>query len=301
MKRFISLLVCITIIFNLIGCSNQQEHNNTSINLLTSFYPVYIMTLNITNGIENVNVNNMSNQNTGCLHDFQIQPEDMKNIEKANAFIINGVGMESFMDKITNELPNLKVIDSSVDIELLKSKEYKHENHKHSEYNTHIWVSISNYMKQVENICDSLINLDPYHESEYKKNTEIYLKKLNKLRDDMSNAINSTSKKDIITFHDSFPYFAKEFGLNIVEVINGESGSEPNAQEISSIIKIIQNSDVDALFVEPQYPLTTANVISSETNLKIYTLDPAVTGDANLDSYIKTMYANLNVLKEALH
>ena len=288
-------------ILNLIGCSNQQKHNNTSINLLTSFYPVYIMTLNITNGIENVNVNNMSNKNTGCLHDFQIQPEDMKNIEKADAFIINGVGMESFMDKITNELPNLKVIDSSVGVELLKSKEHKHENHKHSKYNTHIWVSISNYMKQVENICNSLINLDPSHEDDYKKNTKIYLEKLSKLRDDMNNAINNTSKRDIITFHDSFPYFAKEFGLNIVEVINGESGSEPNAQEISNIIKTIQNCDVDALFVEPQYPLTTANVISSETNLKIYTLDPAVTGDINLDSYIKTMYANLNVLKEALH
>ena len=66
---------------------------------MTSFYPMYIMTLNITQGVEGVQVDNMAGQQAGCLHDYQLQNKDMKNLERADVFVINGAGMESFMER----------------------------------------------------------------------------------------------------------------------------------------------------------------------------------------------------------
>ena len=78
------------------------------------------MALNITDGIDGIQVDNMAGQQTGCLHDYQLQSKDMKNIEQADVFVINGAGMESFMEKVTDQLPDLRVIDSSEGISLLR-------------------------------------------------------------------------------------------------------------------------------------------------------------------------------------
>lgn len=83
---------------------------------------MYIETLNVTKGIPNVKVINMTKPQTGCLHDFQLTPEDLKTLEKANVFIINGAGMEAFMDKVIKQQPNIKVIESSKGIALIKDK-----------------------------------------------------------------------------------------------------------------------------------------------------------------------------------
>mgnify|MGYP002472180212 CR=1 FL=1 len=88
MKKFINLFIgslCVLIFAVMSGCSSVKDKD---INLVTSFYPIYIMTLNLTDGISNVSVTNMAENHTGCLHDFRLQTSDMKKIENADAFII---------------------------------------------------------------------------------------------------------------------------------------------------------------------------------------------------------------------
>ncbi|HPZ10334.1 MAG TPA: zinc ABC transporter substrate-binding protein, partial [Candidatus Eremiobacteraeota bacterium] len=77
-------------------------------------------------------------------------------------------------------------------------------------------------------------------------------------------------------------------------------GTEPNARELTETINLIKGKKVKALFIEPQYPKNSADVISRETGLKLYNLDPVVTGPIELDAYIKIMNRNLLVLQEAL-
>jgi zinc transport system substrate-binding protein len=210
--------------------------------------------------------------------------------------------MESFLDKVMKESPNIKIIDSSEGIELIKDEDCENEEgHCDHEYNPHIWVSISNYIKQVENIADGLSKIDPAHSDQYKKNTETYTAKLSTLKTKMHSELDGIKNKDIVTFHDAFPYFAKEFGLNIAGVINHEPESEPSVKELTDVIETVKKLSVKALFVEPQYPSTAANIISRETGTKIYTLDPGATGDKSKDSYINVMENNLKVLKEALN
>ena len=124
MRRVIAAFFCICLLITAgAGCTPRQPEDPPRFRIVTSFYPMYIMALNITDGIDGVQVDNMAGQQTGCLHDYQLQSKDMKNIEQADVFVINGAGMESFMEKVTDQLPDLRVIDSSEGISLLMSGE----------------------------------------------------------------------------------------------------------------------------------------------------------------------------------
>ncbi|MGN1044201.1 MAG: metal ABC transporter substrate-binding protein [Acutalibacteraceae bacterium] len=297
MKKIISIISAVFICIFASGCQKNTAHSTTYV---ASCYPVYIITLNLIDGIDGTEVIHMSENHKGCLHDFQIQSEDLKNIEKSSAFIINGAGMENFLKKVTDEIPKIKIIDSSKDIQLLENHCHHHHHDHDHEYNPHIWMSIDNYIKQTENIADGLIEADPQNEEKYKENRNEYISKLKKLKNDVNFKLKDAVGKSIITFHEAFPYFAKEFGLNIPDVINHEPESEPSAKQISKTINIMKENNINSLFIEPQYKSTAAETISKETGAKIYTLDPAVTGENSKDSYLEIMDKNAETLKEAL-
>ena len=276
---------------------SQANATNTKkdFTVVTSFYPMYISTINITKGIAGVRVVNMTKAQTGCLHDYQLAPEDLKTLEKADAFVINGAGMEMFLDKAMQQQSQLKVVDASKGIVLLKDE--------NGEENPHVWVSISNAILQVQNIAQQLSSLDGTHAAQYKINADEYVKKLSALRDTMHKSLDSVPHKDIITFHEAFPYFAKEFNLNIAAVIEREPGAEPTPKELEETIEKVKESKIKALFAEPQYPSKAAGMIAQETGATVYTLDPGVTGEAKpdaYDDYITIMEKNLKTLQEAL-
>jgi zinc transport system substrate-binding protein len=270
-----------------------QTEKDGSITIATSFYPMYIFTLNVTKDIPGVKVIDMTKPTTGCLHDYSVTPEDMKNLDGAKALVTNGAGMESFMNKVIQQFPDLKVIDSSKGIPLIKGEGNEGDN-------PHVWVSISNAILQVQNIGQQLAVIDPAHASQYQANTQAYVSKLTAEKDKMHQAMDGIKNRDIITFHEAFPYFAREFNLNIVAVIEREPNTEPSARELAETIETINQLKVKALFVEPQYSAKVAETIARETGSKVYTLDPAVTGPMNADAYINIMEKNLVILKEAL-
>jgi zinc transport system substrate-binding protein len=287
----VAVLLAAVILFGAAGCARRTEQN-VRFRVVTSFYPLYIMALNITSGIDGVQVDNMAGQQTGCLHDYQLQSKDMKNIEQANIFVINGAGMENFMQKVTTQLPSMKVLDTSVGVTLLRDDA--------GEPNPHIWVSISNYILQVENMVKGFAAADPQNAAAYWKNAQAYTAKLSVLRDKMHQELSSITYKDIITFHEAFPYFAEEFNLNIVKVVNREPDSQPSARELAQTIKMIRSTGVKAVFAEPQYPQSAANIVAKESGAAVYMLDPSVTGEIDKNAYLDAMEKNLVVLKKAL-
>ncbi|OGO87510.1 MAG: metal ABC transporter substrate-binding protein [Clostridiales bacterium GWE2_32_10] len=293
-------IVLILSVVLLTGCGQTDTKvKQTSINedknlkIVTSFYPIYIETLNVAHDISNVQVINMTKPQTGCLHDYSLTPADLKTLESANIFVVNGAGMEAFITKVVEAQPNLKIIQASEGIELIK-------NESDGEENPHVWVSISNAIAQVKNIEEQLSSIDPENAEKYKTNAGEYINKLEAEKDKMHTALDKVKNKDIITFHEAFPYFAKEFGFNIVAIIEREPGSAPTPKELEDTIDIVKKSKIKALFAEPQYPAQAAETIANETGAKVYTLDPAVSGDGSLNSYIDIMEENLKVLQEVL-
>ena len=298
MKKVI-ILALVVLTFTIIGGCGSEKKNadvGNTLKIVTSFYPMYLDTINITRGVSGVEVVNMTPPQTGCLHDYQLTPEDMKLLETADIFIVNGLGMESFLDKVIEARPNLKIINASDSPEIVSIMEGDVPN-------PHVWLSITYAIEQVKNISKQLCELDPIRANAYKRQTLDYVDELTTLRDELHISLTMLPNKDIVTFHEAFPYMAKEFGLNVAAVIEREPGTEPTPQELAETIEKINSLPVKVIFTEPQYSSKAAETIARETGAKIFELDPIVMGEAkpeNSFDYIDKMLNNVMALAKAL-
>jgi zinc transport system substrate-binding protein len=163
-----------------------------------------------------------------------------------------------------------------------------------------VWISPTLHARQVRNIAEGLARCDPARAEGYRRNAEEYARKLEELGRRMQDALKNVPNRDIVTFHEAFPYFAREFGLNIVAVVEREPGSEPSARELAETIETVRAKGVKALFAEPQYPAKSADAIALETGAVVHTLDPVATGPISAGAYLDAMDRNLAVLQEAL-
>jgi len=298
-KILIMLFISITV---LSGCASNSAQTNSETSstkdgftIVTSFYPMYVETINVAKDIPNVQVINMTEPQTGCLHDYQLKPQDLITLDGADAFVVNGAGMETFLDDVIKQDKDLKIVNASDGIDLIKDES--------GEDNPHVWVSISNCITQVKNIAEQLSVIDPKNAEAYQSNADAYIAKLEALKEKMHASLDTVSNRNIITFHEAFPYFAEEFNLNIVDVIERDPGTTPSPKELENTINIVKESNVKALFAEPQYPTEAAQTIANETGAKVYFLDPGVTGTADetaYDAYLNVMESNLKSLEEAL-
>ncbi len=289
------ILLILLIIFTVSGCGSDKKDDD-KLKIVTSFYPLYLDALNITRGVSGVEVINLTPPQTGCLHDYQLTPEDMKTLETADIFIVNGLGMESFLDKVTEARPNLKIINASDSPEIVPIME-------DGVPNPHVWLSITYSIQQVKNILRQLSEIDPERADKYRMHALEYVDELTTLRDEMHLSLTMLPNKDIVTFHEAFPYLATEFNLNVAAVIEREPGTEPTPQELAETIEKINSLPVKVIFTEPQYSPKAAETIARETGAQIFELDPIVTGEAkpeNLMDYVDRMLNNALTLIKAL-
>ncbi len=110
--------------------AKNTDEADDMLTVVTSFYPMYIAALNIVDGVEGVRLENLSEPQTGCLHDFQLTPEDMKLLSTADVFVINGGGIESFMSDVAKAYPKLDVVEACEDVALL-SEDDADSDHDH--------------------------------------------------------------------------------------------------------------------------------------------------------------------------
>lgn len=294
MKRIKCILYILLITLLFAGCSGSSASNETDkLQVVTSFYPMYIAALNLTQGVEGATLTNLAPETDGCLHDYQLSPKDLLTLSEADLFIINGGGMESFLDKVTSELHTLEIVNTGEGLEWLTDE--------HGHVNGHIWLSIPKHMTQVNQMADALKDRLPKEADIITANATRYNEELAALNLEMHEALDGLPRKNIVTFHEAFPYFAESFGLNIVAVIEQEPGSAPSAGELSDIIGMIKANEADAIFAEPQYSQKSAETISAETGMPVYLLDPIVTGEMTPSAYLDAMRQNLETLKKALN
>lgn len=279
------------------GCAAEGSEEKT---IVTSFYPMYVFTQNIARDVPGVRVVNMTAENGGCLHDYQLQTRDMAMLEGAMALVVNGGGMEQFMDKIAAQQPNLTVVEACSGMEMLPSEETHEAGHDHGAVNPHVWLDPSLAVLQVRSIAQGLAEADGANAEAYLKNGEAYAARIEALDQELRTQLAPLAGSEIVTFHEAFSYMAKAYGLHIAGVIAGDSGEEPSTRQMAKTCDLVKERGVKALFVEPQYPTKTAETIARETGAQVYSLDPVVSGDGSMDSYERAMRENARVLTEAL-
>lgn len=296
-----------------VGVGNDVEKTE-KITIATSFYPVYIFTLNIVDGIDAFEVKCMAEQNIGCLHDYTLTSKDVRLLNDAAVLVINGAGMESFVEDAYKNVEDLSVIDSSTGIELLcgenehgdngNSHNADNENsHNHSHNhtdNSHIWLSVENAKKQVENIKNGLSEQFPEYRYLFFKNYEAYIKRLEALEETQKEYSSAITDKKVITFHKAYDYLAMDLGFQVVACVESDEGGEPSAKKLAELTKHIKEDEICALFIEPQYTGSAAEILKNETGINIYVINPVTSGEASLTAYEDIMKENYELILKAV-
>jgi zinc transport system substrate-binding protein len=275
--------------------------------VLATFAPIHSLALNVAGDAADVSI--LVPPNTGP-HDYSFSPSDIAKIARADVVIMNGVGLEGWLEKgiKTASKKDLLVVDTSRGIDLITGLEVRKLAGVKSEPdpdagggNPHIWLSPLNAITQVKNICDGLAARDPENAQTYKKNADAYNNRLKTLDKDIRSATDSITNKNLITFHDTFPYFARDYGFTVAATFEESPGKEPSPKAIKQLRDIIKSAHVVALFSEPQYSAKAMQVFGQEFKVPVVQLDPMETGDGKKDFYERVMRKNLETLIAAFH
>jgi len=275
--------------------------------ILTSFAPIHSLALNVAADAADVSV--LIPPATGP-HDYAFSPSDMAKLSHADVLIVNGVDLEKWLDKGVKSAgkKNLQIIDSSRGIDLISGLQIRKlagvESEPDSDAggpNPHIWLSPRNAITQVKNIRDGLMARDPENAQAYRKNADAYINRLVALDKDIVAVTSPLANKTLITFHDTFPYFARDYGFTVAATFEQFPGKEPSPKAIKQLRETIASAHVVALFSEPQYSARAMQVFAREFKIPVVQLDPMETGDGGKDFYERVMRKNLETLAAAFH
>lgn len=291
-KRNIIIILAIILVIVLlivIGNLNRNEiERDDKVRIVTSFYPMYIMTLNITEGVENIEVENMADNQVGCIHDYTLTTSDLKKFENADIFVENGYGIENFSNNIKESYPNVKIIESASKItDTIEERE---------EINAHFWTSIDNYILQVREIADRLKELDNANEAKYEENASEYITKLENLKTKYKNELQNLNEKKVVSLNEAFSYLFKFVGIEEELISTDHEQSALSAEQVKNVIDIMNNENIKTIIIAENDDEQNATAIANETGAKIYRLKDGMSGDGSINSYIDVMEDNLETL-----
>ena len=290
------------------GASDSTKNTDEADDMLTvvtSFYPMYIAALNIVDGVDGVRLENLSEPQTGCLHDFQLTPEDMKLLSTADVFVINGGGIESFMSDVAKAYPKLDVVEACEDVALLSEdadteSESDHDHdHDHGDENAHAWMSVPRYRTMVKTIASHLAQKDEAHAKEYYANAEKYDAKLAVLEEKIDSLKSLTGGQNIIIFHEAYEYVADDFSMNACYLLDLDEERSVSAGEVKQVIGAIKDDGVSVILAEELYGKSMGDTVSRETDVHMVYIDPLNRGEYDKDSYLDGMEHNIELIKDA--
>lgn len=285
MKRTLIFILAILLCTNFLACSHAANSE-----IATTTLPVYELTTRLCDGT-GLTVSRIIAENVSCLHDYTLQPSQMKALEAAELTVCSGAGLEDFMADI---MP-ANALDASAGISLLCSDHHEHSGEHHHDNDPHVWLSPENGKIMAENIYTALCQQFPLHAERFTANFDQLINDFDTLISYGQQELSSLSCNSLVTFHDGFAYMAEAYGLTVLHSMEEESGSEASAKELIAICNCVAANHIPAIFIERNGSDRAAAIVSEETGAKIYTLDTGMS-----DGYFDAMYHNIHTLKEAL-
>lgn len=290
-KYVFTVVMLLVIMFAGMGLTsayvNHEGGGTKDFKVVTSFYPMYIAAKNVIGDCSGVTLQNLSEPQTGCMHDYQLTAGDMVSLSSADVFVINGGGMESFLPEVAKQYPHLTVIDTCRQIELAGD-------------NAHVWMSISDYMVQVQTIAQGLAAKDPAHEEVYQKQCTQYLKKLEGLQRKQQEIQKEGRACNVVLFHEAFEYIARDYGLTVAGSMDLDEERQVSAGEAADMVSQIKEHEVKMILAEELYGKDMCETMQKETDVFAVYLNTCVRGDDDADSYLNAMEENLELMHQAL-
>lgn len=297
MKKFtkgISALLICALSLVLPGCGETSPKEKTAtpadntFNVVSSFYPMHILAMNLTKGIDGVSEKSMSDPNLGCIHDHTFSTEDLKKIENADVYIENGLGLEVFNDKIKEAYPETTIIEASSNV-----TDYPQDG---EDKNAHVWTNITDYIKQVQYVSEQLQTLDASHKEAYATNEKAYIEKLEALEADYADKLSAVAGKKVLVLDETLPSFCIYTALETYEIKTDHEQESVSANQIKETIDEMNKEGVKSILVAKNSDKKNAETIAAETGATIYELNSCMVGVETEEAYLNDMRENFDII-----
>jgi zinc transport system substrate-binding protein len=253
----------------------------SNINAVVSILPVQTFVKAI--GGDKVDVSLMV-QPGNSPHTYEPKPSQMVEIAKADLYFAIDVEFEEvWLPKFQNLNPKMQVIDLADDITKMQMQKHQckteeeqeehHSEHEHKGQDPHIWTAPANVEIIAQNIYHALIKKDPTHTSYYKKNLDLFVASINETDRQIIHILSSLKDGEkFMVFHPSWGYFAQAY--NLTQIAVEVEGKEPKPKELIHLLKEAKEEKVKAIFTQPEFSDTVAQIIAKELQIPVVKVSP---------------------------
>jgi len=242
-------------------------------------------------------------------HVFQPAPDHIKSVARAKLVVVNGLGFEGWMDRVTqsaNYRGDIVVASKGIAVRDRIEDEHDHDgheghDHQHGKNDPHAWQNPANIVIYTQNIVAALSKLDPTGAALYRKNGDTYIASLNELDRWAIQQFSQfpPAKRKVITSHDAFEYFGAHYQVRFLAPQGVSTDSEPSAKEVANLIRQIRKEKIRAVFIENMSSPKLLQQISKEAGVtlggKLYA-DALSQADGPAPTYLKLMRYNIEQL-----
>jgi zinc transport system substrate-binding protein len=198
-------------------------------------------------------------------HEFDPTINQIQTISSAEVLVYNGLGIENWLTKI----------DPPHKIDASNGLNASYSDRRNMTLDPHVWLDPMLAKKQVENIRNGLISIDPSNKDTYNSNAKSFLAELDELDRSIRSELESCKKKDFISFHNSFSYFAKRYGLTQHSISESGPEAEVTPARLAEVINVAKNLGINVIYTEELMDPRYAQVIAQEIpNGKVLVLSP---------------------------
>ena len=275
----------------------------TKVKIYASFYPLYDFAKKVGGDLVDVQVVVGDGVDP---HSFDPSPRLIAEMETADIFIYNGLGMEPWVEGVLENLKDkgIIIIQASKGLDIMDYHEEGEHKHNHGQQDPHIWMDPMNTIKISEGVKEALVGMDSDNAQIYEENFIKFKGDIENLDDDFKEALRDVKNRKILVSHSAFRYLARRYDLEEIAVSGVSPHEEPSPTRLAELTKEAEKHNLKYIFFESLANPKTAETLGKEAGLEVlmlYNME-GLTKEQRQEGedYISLMYKNLENLKKAL-
>jgi manganese/zinc/iron transport system substrate-binding protein len=260
MNKIIFAILTIALLLN--ACAPESNSDSSGkINIVTTIGMIADITKNV--GGEHVEVIGLMGPGVDP-HLYKASEGNVRALQEADLVFYNGLHLESQMGDVLERMNDIGIktvaVTDKIDRTLLNAPpEFK------GNYDPHIWFDVTLWMAAVEQVKETLVEVDPTHASDYEANAESYLRELESLHQYVLDQTNTlpAEKRILITAHDAFNYFGHAYGFEVRGLQGISTEAQAGTADVQILADYIVEKQIPAIFVESSVPQRTIEAVQA--------------------------------------
>jgi zinc transport system substrate-binding protein len=289
MNKIIIILVIIIVAYGFFSLSSREttKTQNQKPSVSATIFPLYDIVKNVAGNDIDVF---LILPPGASPHTFEPTPSTLKKTENTKIVFSIGYGLDDWAFDLVSDKNKVKKVDDGIELRASVDEE-------EGTTDPHYFLTGQNAILISQTVAESLKSIFPEFADSISQNQKLYQTELEKMDEQIKTELSSVKKRDLITFHDAWYYFADAYELNIAGTFEPTVGREPTPQYLAELSKKIDETKVKILYAEPQFSARGMEAFLKDHKISIATIDPEGGGDEST-SFINIMLYNARTISK---